>query len=188
MPRPILLAALFSLVGAVDATRPAPSLRTPENDPLRVPFKVGEKLTYQAKVNFMNAGTATMTVEGIEQVRGHPTFHTIFNVKGKVLFFHVDDHYESWFDTTTLVSLRHVQHIDETKNKIDKTYDFYPERRVYVRNGEEKASVAQPLDEGSFVYFMRSVPLEVGKTYEYHRYYNAERNPVIIKVDRNERV
>jgi hypothetical protein len=189
MSRPILLAALFiSLVGGVDATRPAPSFRPPENDPIRVPFKVGEKLTYQAKVNFMNAGTATMTVEGIEQVRGKPTFHTIFNVKGKVLFFHVDDHYESWFDTTTLVSLRHVQHIDETKYKADKTYDFYPERRVYVRNGEEKASVAQPLDEGSFVYFMRSVPLEVGKTYEYHRYYNAERNPVIIKVDRIERV
>jgi hypothetical protein len=188
MSRLLLAALCISLVGAVDANRPAPSLRTPENDPLRVPFKVGEKLTYQAKVNFMNAGTATMTVEGIEEVRGHATFHTIFNVKGKVLFFHVDDHYESWFDTTTLVSLRHVQHIDETKYKADKTYDFYPERRVYVRNGEEKASVAQPLDEGSFVYFMRSVPLEVGKTYEYHRYYNAERNPVIIKVDRKERV
>jgi hypothetical protein len=189
MSRPLLWAALFiGLVGAVDAPRPAPLLRTPENDPLRVPFRVGEKLTYQAKVNFMNAGTATMTVEGIEHVRGRPTFHTIFNVKGRVLFFHVDDHYESWFDTTNLVSLRHIQHIDQTKYKADKTYDFYPERRVYVRNGEEKASVAEPLDEGSFAYFMRSVPLEVGKTYEFHRYYNAERNPVIIKVDRKERV
>ena len=189
MSRSLFLAALFiGLVGAVDANRPAPPLRMPENDPLRVPFKVGERLTYQAKVNFMNAGTATMSVEGIEEVRGRPTFHTIFNVKGKVLFFHVDDHYESWFDTTNLVSLRHVQHIDETSYKTDKTYEFYPDRRVYVRNGEEKASVAQPLDEGSFVYFMRSVPLEVGKTYEFNRYYNAERNPVIIKVDRIERV
>lgn len=192
MSRPIILAALFtSLVTAVDATRPttvAPAVSAAENDPIRVPFRVGEKLTYQAKVNFMNAGTATMTVEGIEDVRGRPTYHTIFNVKGKVLFFHVDDHYESWFDTTTLVSLKHIQHIDQTKYKTDKTYEFYPERRVYVRNGEEKPSVAEPLDEGSFAYFMRSVPLEVGRTYEFHRYYNAERNPVIIKVDRKERV
>src|SRR4051812_3675828 len=187
LSRPFILAALLTgLVGGIDATRPW--LRAPKNDPLPPPFKVGERLTYQAKVNFMNAGTATMSVEGIEDVRGHPTYHTIFNVKGRVLFFHVDDHYESWFDTTTLVSLKHVQHIDETKYQTDKNYEFFPERRVYVRNGEEKPSVAEPLDEGSFVYFMRSVPLEVGKTYEFNRYYNAERNPVIIKVDRRERV
>lgn len=157
-------------------------------DPIKVPFKVGERLTYQAKVNFLNAGTATMSVEGIADVRGRPTYHTIFNVKGKVLFFHVDDHYESWFDTATLVSLRHMQHIDESKYKSDKSYEFYPERQVYVRNGEERPSVAQPLDEGSFIYFMRSVPLVVGKTYEFHRYYNAERNPVTITVDRKERI
>ena len=182
---PVMRALTFAvlaagLIGAADqATEP---------DPIRVPFKVGEKLTYQAKVNFLNAGTATMSVEGIDTVRGRATYHTIFKVKGKVLFFHVDDHYESWFDTTTLVSMHHVQHIDESSYKTDKTYDFYPERGVYVRNGEEKPSVAEPLDEGSFIYFMRSVPLEVGKTYEFNRYYNAERNPVIIRVDRRERI
>jgi hypothetical protein len=184
-----LLTALAAVVGVAHVSQPElPAHAQETNEPLKVPFKVGEKLTYTAKVNFLNAGTATMTVEGIETIRDRPTYHTIFNVKGRVLFFHVDDHYESWFDTTTLVSLHHVQHIDETKYKIDKTYDFYPERRVYVRNGEEKPSVAKPLDEGSFIYFMRSVPLEVGKTYSFDRYYQPEKNPVIIKVDRRERV
>jgi hypothetical protein len=153
-----------------------------------LPFRVGERLTYRAKINFLNAGTATMHVVGIEDIRGRPAYHTIFDIKGGILVFHVDDHYESWFDTTSLVSLKHVQHIDETSYKTDKTYEFYPEREVYVRNGQEKPSVAKPLDEGSFIYFMRSVPLEVGKTYEFNRYYNAERNPVIIRVDRRERI
>jgi hypothetical protein len=153
-----------------------------------VPFRVGERLTYRAKINILNAGTGTMSVVGVEDIRGRPAYHTIFDIKGGVLFFHVDDHYESWFDTTSLVSLKHVQHIDETSYKSDKTYEFYPERSVYVRNGQEKPSVAKPLDEGSFIYFMRSVPLEVGKTYEFDRYYNAERNPVIIRVDRRERI
>jgi hypothetical protein len=184
-----LLTALAAVVGVAHVSQPElPTHAQETNEPLRVPFKVGEKLTYTAKVNFLNAGTATMSVEGIETIRDRPTYHTIFNVKGRVLFFHVDDHYESWFDTTTLVSLHHIQHIDETKYKIDKTYDFYPERRVYVRNGEEKPSVEKPLDEGSFIYFMRSVPLEVGKTYSFDRYYQPEKNPVIIKVDRRERV
>jgi len=186
----VLIATLTAVVGIAHVSQPeAPAhFQQETTGPFKVPFQVGEKLTYAAKVNFLNAGTATMSVEGIEVIRDRPTYHTIFNVKGRVLFFHVDDHYESWFDTTSLVSLHHVQHIDETKYKVDKVYDFYPERRVYVRNGEEKPSVEKPLDEGSFIYFMRSVPLEVGKTYSFDRYYQPEKNPVIIKVDRRERV
>jgi hypothetical protein len=187
----LLLAALTGLVGGFGAaaTPSWPQVAAVEQDfAHKVPFHVGEKLTYQAKVNFVNAGSATMSVEGVEPIRGRPTYHTIFDVRGRVLFFHVNDHYESWFDTTSLVSLHHVQHIDETKNSIDKTYDFYPERKVYVRNGEEKPSVSQPLDEGSFIYFMRSVPLEVGKTYSYDRYYQPDKNPVVIRVDRREHI
>lgn len=186
----VFLLALTSVVGAAHVAARPPSRAAAEEQeaPLHVPFKPGEKLTYAAKVNFMSAGTATMSVEGIETIRDRPTYHTIFNVKGRVLFFHVDDHYESWFDTTTLVSLHHIQHIDETRNKLDKVYDFYPDRRVYVRNGEEKPSVEKPLDEGSFIYFMRSVPFEVGKTYSFNRYYQPDKNPVIIKVDRRERI
>lgn len=184
-----LLTALAAVVGVAHVSQPElPAHAQETNEPLKVPFKVGEKLTYTAKVNFLNAGTATMSVEGIETIRDRPTYHTIFNVKGRVLFFHVDDHYESWFDTTTLVSLRHEQHIDETSYKADRVYEFYPDRRVYVRNGVENPSVAEPLDEGSFVYFMRSTPLEVGKTYEFDRYYHLDRNPVRIDVVRRERV
>jgi hypothetical protein len=177
--RTLLFLALASLIGLA----PAPTRSA------RVPFKVGEKLEYQAKVNFVSAGKATMSVEDIVTIRGRPAYHTVFEVHGHVLFFHVDDHYESWFDTTDLVSLRHVQHIDETKYSTDKTYEFYPERRVYVRNGgPENPSVAEPLDEGSFIYFMRSVPLQVGKTYSFDRYYHPDRNPVVIYVDRKEHI
>jgi hypothetical protein len=153
-----------------------------------VPFSVGERLTYQAKLNFLSAGSATMSVEGVEPIRGRQAYHTVFDVRGKVLFFHVNDHYESWFDTTNLSSLRMIQKIDQGDYNQDRNYEFYPERSVYVRNGEEKPGVAQPLDEGSFIYFMRSIPLEVGKTYEFNRYYHADRNPVIIKVLRRERI
>jgi hypothetical protein len=180
----ILLAGVAGLMGTMHQMESAaPPTRTGA-----VPFHVGEKMIYNAKVNFLNAGSATMSVEGIETIRDRPTYHTVFDVRGKVLMFHVNDHYESWFDTASLVSLHHTQHIDETKHQADRTYDFYPERKVYVRNGVENPSVADPLDEGSFVYFMRSVPLEVGKTYEFNRYYHLDRNPVIINVVRKERV
>ena len=184
----VLLAAAAAAVGAADRGSTKAPEATPAPTETKVPFHVGEKMTYQAKVNFINAGTATMSVEDIESIRGRPTYHTIFDVRGKLLLFHVNDHYESWFDTASLVSLHHTQHIDETKNQADRTYDFYPERKIYVRNGVENPSVPDPLDEGSFIYFMRSVPLEVGKTYEFNRYYHVDRNPVVIQVERKERI
>jgi hypothetical protein len=186
----LFLIAATGLIGAVSAGDTAIPTRTGslESGDFKVPFKVGEKLTYTAKVNFLHAGEASMSVEDIETIRGHAAYHTIFNITGRVLLFHVDDHYDSWFDTTTLVSLHHLQHVDQSGTHIDKVYDFYPERRVYVRNGEEKPSVSEPLDEGSFIYFMRSVPLEVGKTYSFDRYYQPDKNPVVIKVDRREHI
>ena len=74
-------------------------------------------------------------------------------------------------------------HGEDAPDLTDADYDAL--RR---RNGEEKPSVEKPLDEGSFIYFMRSVPLEVGKTYSFDRYYQPDKNPVIIKVDRLEHI
>src|SRR5690349_19305165 len=82
----VLLLALTTVVGVAAVQSPSTQVAAAaENDgPFRVPFKPGEKLTYAAKVNFMSAGTATMSVEGIEMIRDRPTYHTIFNVKGRV--------------------------------------------------------------------------------------------------------
>jgi hypothetical protein len=158
-----------------------------DDPPLRIPFRAGETLTYQMKVNVLKAGTATLTVLGVETVQGRPTYHTAFDIKGRVLFKKVENHYESWFDTTTMASLRHIQRVNDGENE-NKEYHFYPERRVYVRNGEERPSVEYPLDEGSFIYSLRALPLEVGKTYTINRYYNAERNPIVVTIVRRERI
>src|SRR5512143_1599512 len=183
--RALLFLALTSLIGASGATLRETPARAPETP---APFHIGERLTYPARANFVKAGTATMGIEGLVNIGGHSTDHSVFAVRGRVLFFHVDDHYESWFDPATLISYHHVQHIDESRYQADRVYDFYPERRVYVRNGVENPSVDKPLDEGSFIYFMRSVPLEVGKTYTFNRYYHLDRNPVVITVERREHI
>ena len=74
----------------------------------KLPFQVGERLTFNVEVSALNAGQATVSVEGIEPVRGIPTFHTIFDIRGRVCKkFGI--RYESWFDTTNLVSLRHIE-------------------------------------------------------------------------------
>ena len=132
-----------------------------------------------------------MEVSGIDTVRGRSAYHTTFRLNGGIPFYKVDDTFESWFTTDSLASLRFNQDQNEGTKERQHRYEIYPERRTYDDLSDqepEQPSVADPLDDGSFVYFVRTVPLEVGKTYEFQRYFKPDRNPVTIRVERRERV
>jgi hypothetical protein len=45
-----------------------------------------------------------------------------------------------------------------------------------------------PLDDGSFLYFLRTIPLEIGKEYVFDRYFRPDRNPVRILVVRRDTI
>jgi hypothetical protein len=139
----------------------------------------------------IKVGSGSMEVRGIDTVRGRPTYHTTFRITGGIPLYSVDDVFESWFATDDLASLRFVQKQNEGSREREHRYEIFPERRTYDDLTDEKPeqpSVADPLDDGSFVYFVRTVPLEVGKTYEFQRYFKPDRNPVKIHVLRRERV
>jgi hypothetical protein len=153
------------------------------------PFGVGEKLIYDVKFGPVKVGSGSMEVEKIDTVRGREVFHTTFRVKGGTFFYRVNDLLESWFDRETFASLRFRQDMEEGGKSREKTFEIYPERKVYVEEGKpEKTSVGEPLDDGSFLYFVRTVPLTVGNTYEFDRYFRPDRNPVRVKVLRREKI
>jgi hypothetical protein len=154
-----------------------------------LPFGVGEKLEYDVSLGGIGVGKGSMEVAGWDSVRGHRTMHSVFTTKGGILWFKVNDQLESHFDPYSMISYAFVQHINEVNYHRIRDYQFYPERSVYQQEGKpEEPSVAEPLDDGAFFYFVRTVPLEVGKTYEFHRYFIADRNPVIVKVLRRDTV
>lgn len=156
---------------------------------MAVPFGVGEKLDYQVKFGAISVGQGSMEVVGIEEIRGRQAWHTVFRVKGGTFFYRVDDRFESWVDVTNFASLRHRQQIDEGRRERERVFEIFPERETYVEDEkQEKPSVKEPLDDGSFLYFIRTVPLEVGQTYEFHRYFRPDRNPVKITVVRKEKI
>ena len=174
---------------AVVALAAHPDSGTDRRQRADVPWGVGERLEYDVKFGAINVGDASMSVVGLESVRGNQAWHTQFRVKGGTFFYKVNDLMESWFDVQTLSSYRFRQDIDEGRRERERLFEIYPERRVYSENGrEEQPASEQPLDDGSFLYFIRTVPLEVGKTYEFQRYFRPDRNPVTITVVRRERV
>ncbi|MEO6525706.1 MAG: DUF3108 domain-containing protein [Gemmatimonadaceae bacterium] len=154
-----------------------------------VPFGVGERLDYEVRFGSFKVGNGAMEVAGIQHVRGRETWHTVFTVQGGTFVYRVNDRNESWIDTHTGNSLRFRQDLNEGGRDTERHFEIFPERAVFVENGEpEVPSVKNPLDDGSFLYFLRTIPLTVGETYSFDRYFRPDRNPVTIRVLRRERI
>ena len=191
------LLAVIALAALPDSTpsraarqvRTGPDSTVSARQRIKVPFGVGEKLDYDVKFGAIHVGSGSMEVAGLESLRGQQVWHTRFRVKGGTFFYRVNDLMESWFDVNTLSSLRFRQDIDEGRHEAERVYEIYQDRKVYQENDKpEQPTVDEPLDDGSFLYFIRTVPLEVGKTYEFHRYFRPDHNPVTIRVVRRERI
>jgi len=153
------------------------------------PYGIGEKLVYDLAVGGAKVGSGSMTIVDSESINGHDTFHSVFEIKGGFLFFKVNDRLESWFEPNSATSHRFYQLLNEGSYHKDRYFEIYPERAMLHQRGfEEKESVPEPLDDASFFYFVRTVPLNVGETYTYTRYFRPDKNPVIVKVLRREKV
>jgi hypothetical protein len=164
-------------------------------DATALPFKVGEKFDFrlQVKWGFIGgSGNASLAVEALERVRGHQTMRLAFRTRGSVAVFGINDLQRSWLDTNTLFARRFEQKLDQTGYKRDKTYDFLPDQMQFVNiaDSADSGTLASniPLDDVSFIYFIRTLPLKVGDVYTASRYYKADGNPVSVRVLRTERI
>ena len=185
------LGGLGSLAAALLAVAALTASSADAGAQIAHPFQPGERMTYDVRFSAVKVGTSTMEVRGITEVRGRPAYHTVFSVRGGTPFYRVNDVFESWFATDDLSSLRFHKDQDEGPKERQVKYEIYPERQVYhetTKDRGEQASVQQPLDEGSFLYLVRTVPLEPGQTYHFNRYFKPDRNPVTIRVLRRERI
>jgi hypothetical protein len=162
----------------------------PAAPPAPYPFAVGEKLSYSAKLGMLTLGSGSLEVAGLDTVRGVESFRLRFRLKGKTMFYSLDDVLESWIGTSDLNSRRFVQDFLENDKATKRHYEIYPDSGFYREQGKEGSheTPADPLDDAAFFYFVRMTPLEVGKTYSYHRYFRKDKNPVTIQVLKREKM
>jgi len=158
--------------------------------PAAVPFAVGERLVYGARYGPFSVGTATMEVAGIDTIRGVEAVHFVFLIDGGALWYHIHQNLESWVGRHDFRSRRFLNQTEEKGKSWERRFDIYPDSGFYREAGRDTAvaTVTDPLDDAAFLYWIRTVPLEVGKRYEYRRYFRPERNPVIVEVLKRERV
>jgi hypothetical protein len=182
----LLLALAVHAAPAVQGTAP-PTMA----DYTPVPFAPGELASYQVKLGGVAVGSGSMEVLGVETVHGSPTYHTALTVSGGVPLARVNDRFDSWIDVQGLFSRRFKQDQKEIRFERRRTYEFFPDSRTYRRldNGTTGSiPTSAPLDDVSFLFYARTLPLRVGETYSVPRYYNDDGNPVVIQVLRKQTV
>jgi hypothetical protein len=196
LPRLLLPFSLaFSLAGPTllgQVSRLPTRVETRLAAPAAVPFGPGELLQYDVRLGALGRrGEGYMQVVGLDTVRGHTTYHVSMAIEGGLLFAKVNDHYQSWFDVTSLVTYRFIQDVDEINYERYRHWELFPEERRFERpdNGVEgDIPTDLPLDDVSFLYFVRTLPLEVGDEYSFDRYFRENGNPVVIRVLRKDTV
>lgn len=159
--------------------------------PAPVPFGPGELLTYKVKLGVFEVGHGHMQVEGLEKIRGHTTYRVSMGIDGGVWFYHITDLFRSWFGVEDLVGRRFIKDQDEDGKLRYEHWEFFPEERRYERVDKEdegEIPTSEPLDDISFLYYARTLPLEVGDEYVLHRYYTERGNPVVLRVLRKDTV
>lgn len=166
---------VLALVGSVVPVGPT--------DRAPLPFGVGERLTYRVRASGVR-GHGVMSVEGPVEVRGTETYHLQFTVDAGIGPLKGVERTESWLDPNRMAALRFHMYERRFLSKHEERVELYPEERRWEtdvgRSGESPTDA--PLDELSFIYFLRSLPLEPGGSYELNRYFDAERNPTHVRV------
>lgn len=153
------------------------------------PFVPGEHHEYELKFGFLTVGTGQLSVSGPDTLRGREVFRLRYQIDGGVPFFRVHDEMESWFDPKALLSLRFTQELHEGSKRYSRYFDFFPEESVVLERGKGRApSVPEPLDDASFIFFLRTQAFAPGVIVTSNRYFRPDGNPVVVQMLRRETI
>lgn len=148
------------------------------------PFAIGETLRYDAKLGYFPVGTATVSLSRAARERGVAAYVFTMAGQGGPPGWRVRYDLTSWVDSRRFNSLRFHRRLLQAGKLEEHEYLIVPDSARYSQVGVTGAWVApsQPLDELAFLYFLRTAPLELGRSYSYSRYFKTGYNPVQVAV------
>jgi hypothetical protein len=147
------------------------------------PFTVGETLNFDAKLGYFPIGAATATV-GQAREQGADAFVFAFTGAGGPPGIRIQYDLTSWTRSARFASLRFHRKLVQGNSVEDQRYQIVPDSSRYRLEGGAQDWVAprDALDELAFMYYLRTVPLESGRTYTISRYFRTGYNPIMVRV------
>ena len=157
--------------------------RISAQEPIGVPFGAGERLEYSVHGALGASGRGVMSMTGPVDVRGTMTLLASFTTEARVAFMRGHTVGRSWIDPTTMRSLRYVS--DEKRPFFSRrdSVEIDPVNQHWVAASGDTGSTATPypLDELSFIYFLRTREWLLGHVYTFHEFYDQSRTPTTVQ-------
>ncbi len=155
-----------------------------QSTPLQQPFSLGETLTYRARIGAIAGGTGEMRVERVEAVRGRDTYVLRFDFRGGAGPIRMEGQTASWLDPETMTAMRFHKRERSPLGTSTERVELYPAQGIWRGEDGRQGVMATrlPLDELSFLYYIRTLPLTDGARYGTERHFDPERNPVVVRV------
>jgi len=160
-------------------------------EPGPVGFGAGEKLVFSVQYGLITAGEATLEVRNIATIGGRPCYRIVSDARTNDFFskfYQVRDRYESCMDTTELYTLRYEKHVREGKFKRDETVDF--DQTAHRAKYKDKSVPIPPRTQDvlSALYYVRTLPLEVGQSISIANHTDKKNYPLLVKVHGREHI
>lgn len=185
----MLTGALLLASPALAQAQPAASRENPHG--AHLPFAMGEVLDYRVNVSLGgNIGQGQMRVEGPVLERGVVTWRLVSEMKAKRAFVKATDKTTSWIDPVRFATTRFEK---VEKHPLSNSSELV-EMDLAAGTWREAKGEAQllgspfPLDELSFLYFLRTLPLEQEGAHHFSRHFDEARNPTMVTVGAEEAV
>ncbi len=176
---PLLVALAFATLATQVAGAQGIAVAAP------LPFGLGESLEYEVRTSRLGSvGNSRMWIEGPVLERGVSTWQLRSEMEGGKGPIRASDRTASWIDPRTFSTLRFEKRERHLLSRSDErvTIDRATRRWTDAEGPSGELAHDAPLDELSFLYFLRTLPLDRDTTMEFARHFDAERNPTIVRV------
>ena len=150
-----------------------------------LPFSAGERLTYGVQLSRLGkAGSAVMSMDGPTEIRGVAVYALRFDFDAGVGPIKAADRTGSWLDLARMTSMRFVKEERHPFSRRKESVELFLDRgRWEAADGTSgDIAAAAPLDELSFMYFIRTLRLIPDSVYRFDRHFDARRNPTTVRI------
>lgn len=154
---------------------------------LSLPFRVGESLEYEVRVSrFGKVGSGRMWIEGPEPERGVSTWRMRFELSARVGPVRGVDKTSSWFDPIRFATTKFVKEERHPLSRSKESVEIHRDSGTWTdeerRGAVHELAASRPLDELSFLYFLRTLPTDRDTVMSFDRHFDKSRNPTIVRV------
>ena len=158
----------------------------PEAPPLPRPFGVGESLKFSIQYGPIKAGTAVLSIEGVEQVGDRECLRLVSTAQSHALFspfYKVRDKIVSLVDVQHLLTRRTRKALSEKDYRLEQTIEWDQEQgKLTYHDGTVLDVVPGERDVLGAFYYVRTLPLEVGASIPVPAHDNKKSYSLIIQV------